>query len=243
MNDDSQQTADLRPGAASIHPRLAGTPVKEDTPGLRIRRKRHLEIVLSRLSLPPRPKLKWESYPLDSESAAEVAYIAGWVNDDIRGKSVIDLGCGSGILAVSAALLGAREVVGVDIDADAIKVARANAEAVGVNVEFITGDIECVHGRFDTTLMNPPFGSWRSGADVKFLKKALEVSDVVYSIHKRSSPVRRFLKQKIKELGGEVHSAYEVDIIIPRIYKFHRKRRYLVRADLYRILKVKSVND
>ena len=210
---------------------------------LRVKRKKHLEIILSKLALPPHPKLRWESYPLDSESAAEVAYIAGWVNNDIRGKSVIDLGCGSGILAISAALLGAEDVVGVDIDTEAVRVARANAETVGVDVKFIAGDIECIRGHFDTTLMNPPFGSWRSGADVKFLKKALEVSDVVYSLHKRSSSVRMFLKRKIRDLGGEVHSVYEVDIIIPRIYEFHRKRRYLVKADLYRVLKVKSVND
>ncbi len=206
------------------------------------RRKRHLEMILSRLSLPPKPKLEWESYPLDSESAAEVAYIAGWINKDIQGKSVIDLGCGSGILAISAALMDAKDVVGVDIDVEAIKVAKLNAERLGVKVNFIAGDIECIRGSFNTTLMNPPFGSWRTGADVKFLKKAIEISKIIYSLHKRSSSVRDFLSRKIRELGGEVLSIYEIDIVIPRLYSFHRKKRYIVKADLYRISKVKS-ND
>ncbi|RJS85929.1 methyltransferase domain-containing protein [Candidatus Bathyarchaeota archaeon] len=206
----------------------------------RFRRKRHLEMILSRLAVPPKPKLRWEGYPLDSESAAEVAYIAGWVNHDISGKEVVDLGCGSGILAISAALMGAKRVVAVDIDSNAVRTARLNAETVNASIEFIIGDIECVRGPFDTTIMNPPFGSWTKGADIKFLKKAIEISDVIYSLHKRSNPVREYLKRKINELGGEITGIYEIDILIPRLFSFHRKKRYLVKADLYRILKVKS---
>lgn len=47
-------------------------------------------------------------------------------------RRVLDYGCGSGILAVAAALLGAREVVGTDIDPQAIEAARANSLANGV---------------------------------------------------------------------------------------------------------------
>ncbi len=207
---------------------------------MRIKRKRHLEIILSRLRPPPNPKLRWEGYPLDPVSAAEIAFMAGRIHNDIRGKRVIDLGCGSGILAISAALLGAREVVGVDIDGESMRAARENAEMVGVELDLVTGGIECIRGRFDTTLMNPPFGSWRRGMDVKFLRKALEVSDVVYSLHKRSRSVREFLKEKIESMDGVITGVYEIDLVIPRIYEFHRRRRYRVKADLYRILKVKS---
>ncbi len=48
------------------------------------------------------------------------------------GMRVLDLGAGSGILAVAAAKLGASEVVAVDIDADTVTVAEANAERNGV---------------------------------------------------------------------------------------------------------------
>jgi len=203
-------------------------------------RKKHLEIILSQLAPHPRPKLTWEAYTLDSESAAKIAYIGGQVNNDVLGKSVIDLGCGTGLLAISASLLGARFVVGVDIDRDAVKVAEENAETAGADVQYIIGDLSSVAGHFDTAIMNPPFGSWRRGADVEFLQKALEISEVVYSLHKHGNLNRKFLGRKIQSLGGKVDRIYEIRISIPRTFNFHRKQKYLVEADLYRILRVKS---
>jgi len=200
-------------------------------------KKKHLEIVLAQLAPSPKPKLRWEGYTLDAESAAQMAYVAAQVNPDIRGKKVVDLGCGSGILAIASSLLGARWVVGVDIDKDAIKIAKVNDEKASAHVDLIVGDIKCIAGHFDTTLMNPPFGSWRRGLDVQFLTKALEISDVVYSLHKRSGPVRDFLKQRIPQLGGLIDRVYEMEIVIFRTYSFHRKRRYPIKVDLYRILR------
>lgn len=46
----------------------------------------------------------------------------------LEGRSVTDFGCGSGILAIAAALLGANEVVGIDNDPQALIATRANAE-------------------------------------------------------------------------------------------------------------------
>ncbi len=51
---------------------------------------------------------------------------------DLKGKTVIDFGCGSGILAIAAIKLGAREVIGIDIDPQAIIASKANAERNGV---------------------------------------------------------------------------------------------------------------
>jgi ribosomal protein L11 methyltransferase len=48
------------------------------------------------------------------------------------GDSVLDAGCGSGILSIAAALLGAQKVLGVDIDKTAVEVARENIEKNGV---------------------------------------------------------------------------------------------------------------
>jgi ribosomal protein L11 methyltransferase len=56
------------------------------------------------------------------------------------GASVLDYGCGSGILAIAAAKLGAGAVSGVDIDPSAIAASRANAEANRVAVSFALPD-------------------------------------------------------------------------------------------------------
>jgi len=203
-------------------------------------RKKHLEIILSQLAPHPKPKLRWETYTLGAGSAAEIARIASEVNDDVAKKSVIDLGCGTGLLAISASLLGAGFVVGLDIDKDAIGVARENAEKTEAEVQFVIGDLGCVVGHFDTTIMNPPFGSWRRGADVEFLEKALEISDVVYSLHKRGELSREFLSHKIQSFRGKVDRIYELSLSLPRTFNFHRKEKYVVEADLYRIRRVES---
>jgi ribosomal protein L11 methyltransferase len=54
-------------------------------------------------------------------------------------SSVIDLGCGSGILSIAALKLGAETALGVDIDAESIKASRENAEANGVAERLILG--------------------------------------------------------------------------------------------------------
>ena len=61
-----------------------------------------------------------------------------WLERTITGgETVLDYGCGSGILAIAALRLGARRAVGVDIDPGAIAVAQANAERNGVVGEFL----------------------------------------------------------------------------------------------------------
>jgi ribosomal protein L11 methyltransferase len=56
------------------------------------------------------------------------------------GKSVLDYGCGSGILAMVAKKVGAGDVAGVDIDPQAIESARANAERNGCEIDFYVPD-------------------------------------------------------------------------------------------------------
>lgn len=53
--------------------------------------------------------------------------LAALVEHDLGGKSVLDVGCGSGILSIAADLLGAKLSLGLDIDPDAVRVSRENA--------------------------------------------------------------------------------------------------------------------
>ncbi len=54
---------------------------------------------------------------------------------DLKGKTVVDYGCGSGILAIAALLLGADKVIGVDIDPQALVASRDNAQRNGITDE------------------------------------------------------------------------------------------------------------
>ena len=68
---------------------------------------------------------------------------------DVQGASVLDYGCGSGILAMGAALLGATRVDAVDIDPDAVQATVLNAQANGVVLQAglpdqVQGPYQCV---------------------------------------------------------------------------------------------------
>jgi ribosomal protein L11 methyltransferase len=77
-----------------------------------------------------------------------------WLAEHLRGgERVLDYGCGSGILAIAAARLGAAAVTGVDIDADAVASARLNAQANGVAGTFGGTDTP-LGDPFDVTVAN-----------------------------------------------------------------------------------------
>jgi ribosomal protein L11 methyltransferase len=64
------------------------------------------------------------------------ALCLNWLDQaNVRDKIVIDYGCGSGILAIAAALLGAKKVIGVDIDPQALEATQANAERNGIQID------------------------------------------------------------------------------------------------------------
>ena len=64
-----------------------------------------------------------------------------WLDHNIKGgESVLDYGCGSGILAIAAMKLGADSAVGVDVDAQAVQASRDNAEANQVRADFYLPD-------------------------------------------------------------------------------------------------------
>lgn len=77
-----------------------------------------------------------------------------WLERNVdAGASVLDYGCGSGILAIAAARLGAGDVLGVDIDAQAVAAARNNAEQNGVSARF-DSSTQKIDGQFDIVVAN-----------------------------------------------------------------------------------------
>ena len=201
----------------------------------RLVRKLDLEKAISEIRPHPSPKAYLEQYTIPPEVAAEILYIAAYIHDDIIDKTVIDLGCGTGRLAIGAALLGAKETIGVDIDKSAVRLAQKNAEKMGVEEKtlWITAEIEAIRGSFNTVLQNPPFGVQRRRADRKFIKQSLELGDKIYSLHKGGERNREFIKKFIEKRGSRVVGIFPMEMTIPWLFEFHRERRHKVDVDLW----------
>ena len=75
------------------------------------------------------------------------------LNNPLNNRSVLDYGCGSGILAIAAKKLGASHVVGVDIDAQAIIASQYNAEQNHVAIDFFDANEFSQHA-FDHQAFN-----------------------------------------------------------------------------------------
>jgi putative methylase len=100
---------------------------------------RQLEMLLERVSGFDNPVAEREQYLTPAPLAARLIHMAQLAGD-ITDRTVLDLGCGTGILAIGAALLGA-EVVAVEDDVEAITIAEANAQDLGCSIRFIKADI------------------------------------------------------------------------------------------------------
>ncbi len=76
-----------------------------------------------------------------------------------RPLSIIDVGTGSGCIAVTLALeIPEAEVVGADVSMEAVKVARQNAKQLGANVQFVCMDVlDAISSQFDFIVSNPPY--------------------------------------------------------------------------------------
>lgn len=203
----------------------------------RLVRKLDLEKAISEIETHPTPKAYFEQYTISSRVAAEILFMATYVYNDIIDKTVVDLGCGTGRLAIGAALLGAKETFGVDVDKVAVNIAQKNAETMDVKerMHWIIADIDVMQRTFDTVLQNPPFGVQRRRADRKFIKKSLELGHKIYSLHKGGERNRGFIKRFIERHGGKVTGIFPMTMDIPRTFEFHTKKKRSIQVDLYQI--------
>jgi putative methylase len=198
-------------------------------------RKRDLEIALQGIAPHARPKVKLEQYTTPASLAADLLFRACYTYEDIRDRAVVDLGTGTGRLAIGAAILGANPVVGVDLDAESLNAALCNSKRMRQKISWVAGDIESIRNSFDTVIMNPPFGTKQEHADIRFLRVALNIGKVIYSIHK--STTHSFIARWLKDLETEFEVVMTTKMAIPHQYEFHHKRSHLVDVDVLRIIR------
>lgn len=198
--------------------------------------KRALERRLSRVRGFDDPRVELEQYPTPADVAAQLVHLAD-LQGDLDG-TVVDLGTGTGMLALGVALRVPERVIGLDADRAALATARENERRVAPSREpdWLLGDGGRLPLRLSgaTVLMNPPFGAQRGqrGADRRFLEGALEIADVIYSIHNAGS--REFVESFVADHGGEVTHAYELALDVDRQFEFHDEESRTIRAECYR---------
>lgn len=197
---------------------------------------RQLEIRLERLEGFPEPKAALEQYPTPAPLAARLLFEA-FQHGDIEGRRVCDPGCGTGVLAIGAALLGAGQVTGIEIDPGAIGIARKNAASNGVEISFFQAGIadSSLPGRigpFDTVVMNPPFGAQNPHADRPFIDFALRVAPVTYGIFNEGSVsfVSAYTEGK-----ATVEGLSRGLLRIPRTFSFHTREILEIPVEIIRI--------
>ncbi len=205
-------------------------------------KRKDLEIFLEQLEKISEPKIRFEQYASPPRVAANLLWIAGFDNDDIFDKTILDLGCGSGILAIGAAFFGARNVTGIDIDFASLEVAKENSRIFDLEDKctwICMAAEDCYMKGIDTVIMNPPFGMRKESIsrDRIFLNTALTISSKIYSINPYAEKTREFFTKYCKELEAEIISITQMDFEIKRQYDFHKKDKHIIPVDLYHIIK------
>lgn len=185
------------------------------------------------------PTVELEQYPTPPDLAAHVIHVAD-LQGDIEAKTVIDLGTGTGMLALGAALRGPARVVGVELQREPLVTARRNRRRVGTTapIHWIQADATqapLALSEPTTVVMNPPFGAQdgQEGADKGFLRTAADLADVSYSIHNRGS--RDFVEAFAADHGGEVTHAYRATFELDRQFEFHETERREIKTEVFRI--------
>jgi len=176
----------------------------------------------------PIPEL--EQYSTPPDIALEIIKKVS-ASGNLSGK-IADLGCGTGRLAIAAAIAGA-DVVGFEIDENAIEIAKEYSDKHNLEIKWINQAIEIIDYEFDTIIMNPPFGSQRPGADKIFLEKAMAMAKNIWTIH--LSETRKFIEKIVKDNNCEIVNLYEFDYPLKNSMPYHTKDTKIENAILYHI--------
>ncbi len=205
------------------------------------------------------PNVLLEQYVTDSISTVDFLYYIAVDNREILDNIIIDLGAGTGRLGLTSLLLGAAHVFAVEVDSEAINIMKKNAEMLDliphidttqidisqISVENLSSLRNQIHDFKESEyndasivcIMNPPFGIQKKNADRPFLKLAMELTDIIYSIHLSNEKSRAFIKRFAISNGWQVTSIHSQIMKLENAFQFHKKKRKDILTDVYRLEK------
>jgi putative methylase len=220
-----------------------------------VRTRRELAVFLSKLNDFAKPSIYLEQYPSNSEVASILLWKAD-LNGDILDKDIVDLGAGTGILGIGALLLGAKSVTFIDIDPKLKKEIEENLKILTdyweIDIDgrwnFICKDVEQLSKKdlpgantdnltaaSLVAVINPPFGTRNKHIDKLFLEKALEITDIIYTMHKTSTKV--FINAFCKDNNLDISWSEDTSFPIKQSMEGHKKKIERIEVTLYNLRK------
>jgi putative methylase len=203
--------------------------------------KANLAVILSQLSTFTNPKPEAEQYQTESENAAAICWSA-YMNGDIKGKIVADLGAGNGIFGIACILLQAKQVHFVDKDPECITLIKENLDLLKLTptqekrVLLHNIDISLFKEKVDTVLENPPFGVQKAHADLPFLETAFKTADIIYSIHMADS--REWVENKAKQHSFKLTHCAEFSFLLKKSMSHHTKDKVTTQVICVRMVRL-----
>lgn len=183
------------------------------------------------------PKVYLEQYSLPSDLIALMVVLS---TKDLLGKNVVDLGCGTGRFTLPVKKYLANDVLGVDIDLNAVKTLVNSLKCYNLKLDLLIAAVEFLESekwkkKYHTVIMNPPFGTKRRKLDLVFLKQALNFAQTVLSIHKSNSRTRKIIRNLGSQYDKDLKILATVEFPLVPSLKFHRKKSHYVCVDIVRL--------
>lgn len=135
------------------------------------------------------------------------------IMDRIQGKRVVDLYCGGGTLAIEALSRGAKSVIGVDTDKEALNVMKDNLKELGVQGEVLRSNvakfIEETKEQFDLVMADPPYDKYADEM-VKNLGNLVSDGGILVLSHPNKSPEIEGMKLEDSRKYAGAHLSFYV---------------------------------
>ncbi|NDB28084.1 methyltransferase domain-containing protein [archaeon] len=195
--------------------------------------KKQLEIELSKIIDDfKEPKIKFEQYMTPPEIAAFMIHYA-WMKGEIENKKIIDIGAGTGMLGIGAAFLGGN-VTMIEIDKDAYEILKNNVAKTDHEIRLINKNIFDFDfdEKYDTALINPPFGIKSKNKDMDFIVKASKISKHIFSIHDGSESNINNIKSLFEKHNLKIIESLMMDFSLKSTYPWHEEKNKILKVML-----------